>query len=116
MLPAVAQGAIGLEILADDTDTARLIAPLNDAATALCVAAERMFLATLDGSCRTPIGGLAEISGGKIRMQGEILSPDGNRRYFAERNAAANEALRLGENCARELIGAAGSDFFRSFA
>jgi hydroxymethylbilane synthase len=116
MLPAVAQGAIGLEIRADDTETARRIAPLNDAATALCVAAERMFLATLDGSCRTPIAGLAQIAGSTMRLQGQILSPDGKRRYFAERTAAANEALQLGQNCARELLAAAGSDFFRSFA
>ncbi len=116
VLPAVAQGAICLEIRADDEATARRIAPLNDPATALCIAAERMLLATLDGSCRTPIGGLALLADGKLHMRAEILSPDGKRRYFAERSASASEALRLGEDTGRELLSAAGPDFFRSLA
>ncbi len=113
MLPAVAQGAIAIEIRADDTDTAQLIASLNDAATALCTAAERAFLAKLDGSCRTPIAGLAELREGMLRFRGEILTPDGSRCYAAERTGAAEAALRLGEEAAGELLGRAGSDFLR---
>ena len=111
MLPAVAQGAIGIEIRAGDADTARLIAPLNDAATALCVAAERAFLAQLDGSCRTPIAGLAQLSGTTLTMRGEILTPDGKRRFAAQRAGEAQAALRLGEEVAAELLGHAGPDF-----
>ena len=111
MLPAVAQGAIGIEIRAGDADAARLIAPINDAATALCVAAERAFLAQLDGSCRTPIAGLAELSGTTLTMRGEILTPDGKRRFAAQRAGEAQAALRLGEEVAAELLGHAGPDF-----
>jgi hydroxymethylbilane synthase len=111
MLPAVAQGAIGIEIRTADTDTARLIAPLNDAATALCVAAERAFLAKLDGSCRTPIAGLAELSGGMLTMRGEIITPDGKRRFTAQRRGEAQAALRLGEEAGAELLGLAGPEF-----
>jgi hydroxymethylbilane synthase len=115
MLPAVAQGAIALELRAGDTDTAQLIAPLNDAATALCVAAERAFLAKLDGSCRTPIAGLAELSGNVVRFRGEILTPDGKQRLATERSGAAETALRLGEEAAAELLARAGPDFLRMF-
>src|SRR5690606_28524224 len=61
MLPAVAQGAIGIEIRRDDAKTAALVAALNDQPTSICVEAERAFLARLEGSCRTPIAGLAEL-------------------------------------------------------
>ncbi len=116
MLPAVAQGAIGIEIRADDDATARLIAPLNDAATALCVTAERAYLAHLEGSCRTPIAGLAELSGGSLRIRGEILTPNGVQAHTASRRGNAQEAMRLGEQTAEELLRHAGPDFFRATA
>jgi hydroxymethylbilane synthase len=116
MLPAVAQGAIAIELRSDDADTAQLIAPLNDAATALCVAAERAFLAKLDGSCRTPIAGLAELKNDVIRFRGEILTPDGKQRLATERSGAAETALRLGEDAAAELLDRAGPDFLRVLA
>jgi hydroxymethylbilane synthase len=116
MLPAVAQGAIAIELRADDAQTAQLIAPLNDAATALCVAAERAFLARLDGSCRTPIAGLAELSGKVIRFRGEILTPDGKQRLSTERSGGVETALRLGEEAAVELLERAGPDFLRVLA
>jgi hydroxymethylbilane synthase len=116
MLPAVAQGAIGVEIRAEDQDTARLVAPLNDAATALCVAAERAFLATLEGSCRTPIAGLAELRGGTLRFRGEILAPDGTQCYATERTGSARSALVLAEEAARELLARAGPGFFGAIA
>ena len=116
MLPAVAQGAIGIEIRADDQDTAHLLAPLNDAATALCVAAERAFLATLEGSCRTPIAGLAELRGGTLRIRGEILTPDGTQCYATERTGSAQGALKLAEEAARELLARAGPGFFSAIA
>ena len=112
MLPAVAQGAIGIEIRADDDATALLLAPLNDAATALCVAAERAYLAQLEGSCRTPIAGYAELHGGALRLRGEILTPNGAQAYSAERSGTAQEAMLLGEATAAELLQAAGADFF----
>jgi hydroxymethylbilane synthase len=116
MLPAVGQGAVAIEIRSDDEETARLIAPLNDEATALCVAAERAFLAVLDGSCRTPIAGLAELADGTLRFRGEILSPDGTRHFYIEKRGEPQSALLLGEAAARELLSSAGADFLRSLA
>ncbi len=116
MLPAVAQGAIGIEIRADDDATARLLAPLNDAATALCVAAERAYLAQLEGSCRTPIAGYAELDDGTLRLRGEILTPDGAHAHSASRSGSAQEAMLLGEATAAALLQAAGPDFFRATA
>ena len=116
MLPAVAQGAICIEVRCDDEKTARLITPLNDADTALCIATERAFLAKLDGSCRTPIAGLAELIGGSLRFRGEILTPDGVQSHATERSGPPEAALRLGEEAAAELLGRAGPDFFRALA
>jgi len=113
MLPAVAQGAVGVEIRSGDERTAQLIAPLNDATTALCVAAERAFLARLDGSCRTPIAGLAELRDGTLQFRGEILTPDGAQCHATARSGAPEAALRLGEEAASELLQRAGPDFFR---
>ena len=116
MLPAVAQGAIGIEIRADDDATVRLVAPLNDAATALCVTAERAYMAHLEGSCRTPIAGLAELSGGSLHIRGEILTPNGLQAHSASRRGSAQEAIRLGEQTAEELLRHAGPEFFLATA
>ena len=89
---------------------------MNDAATALCVAAERAFLAKLDGSCRTPIAGLAELYGNVLRFRGEILTPDGKQLFATERSGGAETALRLGEEAAAELLERAGPDFLRVLA
>ena len=113
MLPAVAQGAVGIEIRVDDAETAHLVAPLNDEATALCVAAERAFLLRLDGSCRTPIAALAELDGTALRLRGEILTPDGRQRHAGERIGEAASGPGMGEELASELLSMAGPDFFR---
>ena len=68
-----------------------MLKPLNDEATALCVTAERAFLRTLEGSCRTPIGGLAELSDGQLTMRGEVLSPDGKERYRGTKSRRGGE-------------------------
>ena len=116
MLPAVAQGAIGIEIRAADDATARLIAPLNHAATALCVTAERAYLAQLEGSCRTPIAGYAVLSEGALRLRGEILTPNGVHAHTATHSGSAQEAMRLGEATAADLLRQAGADFFSATA
>lgn len=104
MLPAVAQGAIGIEIRDSDYETARLLAPLNDQATALCVAAERIFLARLEGSCRTPIAGLAELDQGTLRFRGMTLSPDGSRAVATDLSGPAHKAAELGTLAAEDLL------------
>lgn len=113
MLPAVAQGAIGIEIRTGDNKIEDLLAPLNDADTALCVAAERAYLAQLEGSCRTPIAGFAQLEGAKLRMRGEVLSTDGQRVHVADIAADADNdtAVTLGEQVARTILDAAGPDF-----
>ena len=107
MLPAVAQGAIALEIRAGDKETAATLAPLNDAATALAVTAERAFLARLEGSCRTPIAGHARLEGGLLHFRGQVLSPDGKLRYDVSRSGPPETALRLGEDAANEILSVA---------
>ena len=112
MLPAVAQGAVGIEIRADDTRLRHLLAPLNDPATTLCVTAERAFLARLEGSCRTPIAGLARLEGGDLAFMGQILTPDGLEAHATERRGRAELALSLCGSAAEELLSKAGPGFF----
>src|SRR5262249_24290156 len=114
MLPAVAQGAIGIEIRADDVQTAAEIAPLDHQPTALCVTAERRFLARLEGSCRTPIAGLAEIRDDNIVFRGMILSPDGPRCFAEERSGLPQLAVQLADEVSSELLAAAGPGFLTS--
>ena len=104
MLPAVAQGAVALEIRVDATTTAKLLAALNHQPTALAVTAERAFLARLEGSCRTPIAGLATIEGGTISFRGALLSPDGKHYLAAERSGALRQAAELGHDAAGEIL------------
>lgn len=104
MLPAVAQGAIGLEIRAGDEATADMIAPLNDASTALAVTVERAFLARLEGSCRTPIAGYAQLESGKLKFRGQILSPDGKKGYDVARSGSPESALDLGLDAADDVL------------
>lgn len=111
ILPAVAQGAIGVEIRAEDVEMAQLLAPINHEPTALAVAAERAFLAKLEGSCRMPIAALAELGGDRVTFRGMILAPDGSQCYATRREGSPAEALRLAEDAAAELLARAGPDF-----
>ena len=112
MLPAIAQGAIGIETRSDDGATQALLAPIHDAPTATRLAAERAFLAALDGSCRTPIGGLAEIEADGLRFRGEIIRPDGSERLATERRGPLADAAAMGTDAAEELRSRAGPGFF----
>lgn len=111
MLPAVAQGAIAIVARADDEETKRLLTPLNDPATAIAVSCERAFLATLDGSCRTPIAGLAEVENGTVRFRGLILSPGGAEWHDVEMTGAAEQAEELGQNAGEDVLARAGANF-----
>jgi len=112
MLPAVAQGAIGIERRANDPRTAEMLATIHDRDTGIRLAAERAFLAGLDGSCETPIAGLAEIDGPMLRLRGEILRPDGSEVLSEDRSAPVAEAAKLGADMARDLRARAGEGFF----
>jgi hydroxymethylbilane synthase len=116
MLPAVAQGAIGVEMRDGDMPMAELLAPINDQPTALAVAAERAFLARLEGSCRTPIAGLAELTGNHLVFRGMILTPDGREAHATRREGRPEEALRLAEDAAAELLAKAGPNFLAPHA
>ena len=112
MLPAVAQGAIGIERRAEDARVAGLLAAIHDRDTGLRLAAERAFLLRLDGSCETPIAGLALLEGGQLWLRGEILRPDGTRVVTGEMRGAAAYGTALGTALADELLGRAGPGFF----
>jgi hydroxymethylbilane synthase len=115
-LPAVGQGAIGIEARADDGTTRALAALVNDPDTATALAAERAFLAVLDGSCRTPIAGHARLSGDTVRFRGMIVKPDGSEAFEVLREGRRDQAAALGADAGRELRKRAGSDFFELFA
>lgn len=104
MLPAVAQGAIGIEVREDDETVRTAIAPLNHANTAYCVAAERAFLARLEGSCRTPIAGLAQISEGELKFSGSILAPDGSDECATTGSGAKEDAERIGDEAGATIL------------
>ncbi len=118
MLPAVAQGAIGIEVRRDDAQTLGLLAPLDDRDSARRVAAERACLEVLDGSCRTPIAALAEIAGeaGDLRLRALVCMPDGTRVERAERRGASADAVSLGRDAGAELRAKAGPAFFAALA
>lgn len=112
MLPAVAQGAICIETRCDDSSTRALLNAIHHEETAICVNAERAFLAELDGSCRTPIAGLAELKGGRLRFRGQILTPDGTTAHDTERTGPASDGAAMGIDAAKELLALGGDNFF----
>jgi len=111
MLPAVAQGAIGVSCRRDDAKTRDLLQALNDVRTATAVACERAFLGELDGSCRTPIAGLAEIADGALRFRGLVLNPEGTEWHEIEKSGAPEDAVGIGASSGRELLALAGPNF-----
>jgi hydroxymethylbilane synthase len=112
MLPAVAQGAIGIERRADDSRAAAMLDAIHDGPTGQRLAAERAFLKGLDGSCQTPIAGLAELDGTTLRLRGEILRPDGSEVLTADRTAPVEDGAALGAEMAADLRQKAGPGFF----
>ncbi|OAN67354.1 hydroxymethylbilane synthase [Seohaeicola saemankumensis] len=112
MLPAVAQGAIGIERRADDTNTAAMLEAIHHTETGQRLAAERAFLATLDGSCETPIAGLAELDGTTLRLRGEVLRPDGSEKIADDRSCTIADAPDMARDMAQSLLKQAGPGFF----
>jgi hydroxymethylbilane synthase len=113
MLPAAAQGAIGIEARAGDARMRDYLAALNHPATAAAVTAERALLGALDGSCRTPIAALAEASGaGLLTLRAMIIRPDGSDRHVTTRQGAAAEAASIGADAGAELRARAGAGYF----
>lgn len=113
MLPAVAQGAIGIELRENDDRIADLLKPLNDERTQIRVDAERACLKVLDGSCRTPIAAFAELDDdGGMHLRAMILKPDGSECYETSRSGSVGESATLGVDAGEELKARGGPDFF----
>ena len=103
-LPAVGQGALGIETRADRPDLKILLAPLHHAATSACVLAERAMSRALAGSCQVPLGGFAEVQGDKLRMRGFVASPDGKKMLRAEQIGSIVSPESLGNAIADALL------------
>ena len=112
MLPAVAQGAIGIERRVDDMRMAEMLEAIHDKPTGQCLAAERAFLAALDGSCETPIAGLADLDGGEIHLRGEVLRPDGSEAIDDALRCPVEDGAEAGREMAQKLLAQAGEGFF----
>ena len=112
MLPAVAQGAIGIERRENDLNTAGLLEAIHDIPTGQRLSAERAFLKELDGSCETPIAGLGELQGAQVHLRGEVLRPDGSEAINDHATAPIEDAAILGQELAKKLLSEAGEGFF----
>ena len=112
MLPAVAQGAIGIERRSNDSATADMLAAIHHTPTGQGLAAERAFLAALDGSCETPIAGLAELDGTTLRLRGEVIRPDGSESVADDQTGAIEDGAEMGRAMARKLLEQGGPNFF----
>jgi hydroxymethylbilane synthase len=111
VLPAVAQGAIGITCRAGDQRAVDMLAALDHGATRSEVEAERAFLGVLDGSCRTPIAGLARVQGVELGFTGMILLPDGSVAHDVAAKGAATDAGVVGHDAGQDLLTRAGRDF-----
>jgi len=121
-LPALCQGIVGIETREDDAPIRELVSEIDDAETHLAAACERGFLAALDGSCRTPLAGLASAEAGTVRFRGQVLTVDGRNSWSAARafhhaeksqETARAQSYAAGESAANEIRRLAGRDFPR---
>lgn len=104
ILPAIAQGVIGIESRIDDSYVNRLMQGLHDQHTAICVAAERAFNKRLQGGCQVPIGGYAQLSGDQLRLRGLVGESDGSRIIEDAIAGSASQAEELGNDLAERLL------------
>jgi hydroxymethylbilane synthase len=103
MLPAVGQGALGIETREDDEETSTLVAALNDAETNACVTAERALLHELEGGCQVPLGAWARLQNGGLKIEACLLSPDGKEYLRGEEAGDASDAERIGKRLGKVL-------------
>ena len=114
ILPAVGQGALGLETRNDDAAAKSCLAVLDDAATHASVLAERALLAALRGGCLAPVGAWGRVSGGRLQLDAVVLSGDGRRRVAAEASGAPEEAESLGRQAADALLAQGAAEMIRA--
>ncbi|MFH1139369.1 MAG: hydroxymethylbilane synthase [Pseudomonadota bacterium] len=110
MLPAIGQGALGLEVRVDDPDLLDLVAALHHEPTAVCVAAERAFLLTMEGGCQVPLGALARLDRGRLFLTGLVADPEGRRLYKDSLEVAAARAEEAGRVLAGKLLDRGGRE------
>ncbi|AEV39385.1 Porphobilinogen deaminase [Pseudovibrio sp. FO-BEG1] len=110
-LPAVGQGAIGIEARLGDEETARVLAPIHHAETESRLLLERAYLAEMDGSCRTPIAGLSHVEGDRIKFRGEVIKPDGSQTHTVEGEGPVSDAEEIGRELGKELKAKSGPNF-----
>ena len=103
-LPAVGQGALGIECRADRTDLVELMQPLHHQATAFCVEAERALSRVLGGSCQVPLGAFAEIINGTLELRGFVAQPDGKRIISGALNGKPETGITMGQQLAKKLV------------
>ena len=115
-LPAVGQGALGIECRSDRPELKALLAPLHHTSTAACVLAERAMSRALQGSCQVPLGGFAEATGDKLRMRGFVATPDGSRLLRAERNGSTSDPEALGNAVAQDLLAQGAGEILAALA
>ncbi|EWM30321.1 porphobilinogen deaminase [Nannochloropsis gaditana] len=114
MLPAVAQGAIGIQCRSDDATSLKYLAALNHPETKVCVDCERSFLAELDGNCKTPIAGQARVIEDKLHFKGLVAMPDGTQMFETEKVGALADAVKIGREAGEDLKEQAGPEFFKA--
>ena len=103
-LPAIGQGAVGIEVRSDDIAVKELLAPLGHAETASRIAAERALNETLNGGCQVPIAGYAVLNDGEIYLRGLVGEPDGSRILRAEASGKVEDAVSIGRALAEDLL------------
>ena len=103
-IPAVGQGALGIEILASNVELFNLINPLNSDITSRCVLAERTVSRSLAGSCTVPLGAHASIRNNKIYMHGFVATPDGSKIIYSETNGDSDKPEDVGKELSQLLI------------
>jgi hydroxymethylbilane synthase len=113
--PALGQGAICIESRIGDARVDTLLAAIDHAGTRIALACERAFLGALDGSCRTPIAGLASVEGDRLSFSGMILTPDGATAYSIARDGSSADAADIGRAAGEKLRAEAGTSFFESW-
>lgn len=115
-LPAVGQGAVGIECRNDDADLITLLAALNDHDTATRVSAERAMNARLEGGCQVPIGSYAVLNGQQLLLRGLVGTPDGKTMLKSQVEGAASDAIKIGEAVANELLAAGAKEILDSLS
>jgi hydroxymethylbilane synthase len=114
MLPAVGQGALGLECRADDPQTRQLLHHLDDPPTSQAVRAERMLLRTVEGGCQVPLGAAGRVVGDVLTLRAAVLPPDGQKRVAGERSGPAADPEAVGRRLAEELLAQGAAEFLRT--